>query len=128
MDTHGFDTGINCYAVCDDSSAQSTLANLCARQGFRRLDLALFVHGLEHDGFVPLRSGKLRSTLSTAKDIEHFHFSTSLEMDVSGEAAQLDEDDEDMDQHPFTPKIALPSGYMVQFAFLRDYQVPSPYV
>ncbi|CEJ93480.1 hypothetical protein VHEMI09065 [[Torrubiella] hemipterigena] len=108
VDTHGFDTGINCYAVCDESSVQANLAKLCARQGFRRLDLALFVNGLEHDGFMPLRSGKLYSTLSAAKDIEHFHFSTSLEMDMSGEAAQLDEDDEDMDEHHLPLRSLFP--------------------
>lgn len=99
VDAHGFDTGVNCYAVCEDCPEQKNFARLCAKDGFRRLDLALFVNGTEHSAFAPLRSGKLRSALSTANDMQHFHFSTNLEMDMSGEMAQLESFDEEMDEH-----------------------------
>lgn len=106
IDTHGVDTGVNCFSLSEDCPEQADFANLCAKEGLRRLDLAIFLNGAQCCAFAPLRSGKLYSALSSAKDMQHFHLSTDLEMDGSGCMAQLQPEYENMDEH-FVPLLSV---------------------
>lgn len=117
IDTRGIVTGVNCYALLNECIEQDNFTKLCAKKEFRRLDLALFMSGLEEMGFAPLRSGKLRLALSAATDMQHFHFITSLEMDISGRMARLQPEDESIDEDllPLTSMFPVEDWPRLQF-------------
>lgn len=106
IDSHGVETGINCYAVCHDCPERDNFIKLCSRDGFRKLHLELYVNGIECYDYAPLQDNRLRSALSAAADLEYFHFGTSMDMDVSGRLYRLHADSEDMD-HDFVSLSSL---------------------
>jgi hypothetical protein len=71
IDSHFFDTGLNCRVFDGPCEEYDNLVALLQRPGFSRLDLALFADGQNHVGqaWSSLRSGYLKHALGEASDL-----------------------------------------------------------
>lgn len=71
-------TGLNAHIFDEECAEQHNLVTVLGRPNFARLDIALAVGGLEHDGWRAFRSGCLRRTLTAAPALEHVSIVTDL--------------------------------------------------
>ncbi|KAJ5815014.1 hypothetical protein N7474_006791 [Penicillium riverlandense] len=73
-------TGINCTIFDDPCKEYDNFATVLKHPGFRRLDLALIIGGIEREelNWSSFRNGRLRQALSVAKDIEDIRLHTTV--------------------------------------------------
>lgn len=78
IDVHQLDTGLNCHIFDQPCDEYDNLVAILQQLGFRRIDLALIVLGIENENWRSFRNGYLGRALGRATELEHVSLTTDV--------------------------------------------------
>ena len=76
IDVHQLNTGLNCHIFDEPCEEYHNLLTILRQPGFRRIDLALMVHGIEYENWRSFRNGYLARALGDAAELYYVSLRT----------------------------------------------------